>query len=135
MARIPFPDANGMTPAQQAVYDDIVAGKRGAIVGPLRAALHNPALAMPWHKLGEALRFSESLPAHLRELAIIMVGRRWGASLEFHLHAQVARKAGLPDGVIEAVRLRSTITTDATLRLLADGATVTLTWEASFQGC
>jgi hypothetical protein len=32
-----------MNAEQRAVYDDIVSGPRARLVGPLRAALHNPA--------------------------------------------------------------------------------------------
>ncbi len=46
--RISFPDPETMTAAQREVYDQIISGPRRTLVGPLRAALHNPALADRW---------------------------------------------------------------------------------------
>ncbi len=51
-ARIPLTGDN-LTPEQQAVYNKVISGPRGAVVGPLRAALHVPELADRWQSLGE----------------------------------------------------------------------------------
>ena len=61
MPRISLPAPETMTPDQRKVYDKIVAGKRGRIQGPLRAALHNPDLAERWSALGELLRYGTTL--------------------------------------------------------------------------
>lgn len=104
MARIPFPSPDNMTPEQRRVYDAVVAGPRGVVVGPLRAALHSPELAERWQRLGEYLRFDMSVPARLRELAIIVTARRWNSQLEWLVHAEAASKAGLAAPIIEAIR-------------------------------
>jgi 4-carboxymuconolactone decarboxylase len=101
--RIPLPAPETMTPEQRAVYDDIVGGPRARLVGPLRAALHNPALADRWQKLGALLRFGTSVPARCSELAILITARRWNSQLEWYIHAGDARKAGLPQAVIDAI--------------------------------
>ncbi|OWU86841.1 carboxymuconolactone decarboxylase [Oceanicola sp. 22II-s10i] len=93
-----------MTPAQREVYDQIVSGPRKTLVGPLRAALHNPVLADRWQRLGQVLRFETSLPARLNELAILVTARRWNARLEWAIHAGDAARAGLDAGIIEAIR-------------------------------
>lgn len=95
-----------MTPEQQKVFEQVVSGPRGRLVGPLRAALHNPALADRWQKFGQVLRYETSLPRHLSELAIIVVARHWSSLLEWAVHAVEAREAGLEDSVIEAVQRR-----------------------------
>jgi 4-carboxymuconolactone decarboxylase len=105
MARISFPLPETMTAAQRAVYDAIVSGPRARLVGPLRAALHNPELADRWQKMGAFLRFGTSIPPRLSELAILVTARRWNSQIEWYIHAQAARSAGLPDAVIEAIRL------------------------------
>jgi 4-carboxymuconolactone decarboxylase len=56
MPRISLPSPETMTPEQRRVHDQIVSGPRGKIVGPLRAALHNPELAERWQALGALLR-------------------------------------------------------------------------------
>jgi 4-carboxymuconolactone decarboxylase len=93
-----------MTPEQRRVHDAIVAGPRGTVIGPLRAVIHNPALAERWSALGEILRFGTSLPKRLNELAIIVTGRRWTSQIEWWVHARAAAAAGLPEAAIEAIR-------------------------------
>ena len=105
MERIPLIGPETLTPEQRRVYDTIVSGPRGALVGPLRAALHSPELADRWSKLGEFLRYGTTLPKRASELAILVTGRRWNSQVEFHVHAKAAHAAGLPDAVIEAIRL------------------------------
>jgi 4-carboxymuconolactone decarboxylase len=102
--RISFPTPETMTPDQKAVFDDIVSGPRGTLVGPLRAALHNPVLADRWQKLGRVLRFETSMPARLNELAILVTARRWNSDLEWAIHAGDARRAGLDESYIESLR-------------------------------
>lgn len=102
--RIPLPGPDEMNVSQRAVYDKIVSGPRKTLVGPLRAALHNPALADRWQAFGQVLRFETSLPPKLNELAILVTARHWNSELEWTIHAGDARRAGLEDTIIEAVR-------------------------------
>ncbi|MEX6508462.1 carboxymuconolactone decarboxylase family protein [Jiella sp. M17.18] len=102
--RIPLPGPDALSPAQRKVFDSIVTGRRGALVGPLRAALHNPDLAERWHRLGEILRFDTVLPPALNELAILVTARRWNSELEWTIHSRAARQAGLSEAVITAIR-------------------------------
>jgi 4-carboxymuconolactone decarboxylase len=104
MARIPLVSADDLTPEQRVVYDRIVSGPRKAIVGPLRAALHNPELAEHWQQLGALLRYKTSIPQRLKEIAILVTARRWNAELEWQIHERDARNAGVPGQVIEAIR-------------------------------
>lgn len=103
--RIPLPGPEDMSESQRAVFDKIVNGPRGNLVGPLRAALHNPTLADRWQALGQVLRFETSLPVSLNELAILVAARHWNSELEWTIHAREARRAGLDSEVIEALRL------------------------------
>lgn len=105
MSRIPLFNAEEMTQEQAKVYADVVGGPRGRLVGPLRAAMHNPTLADRWQKFGEVLRYNTSLPKALTELAILVTARRWNSQLEWFIHAEDGCKAGLPPEVIEALRL------------------------------
>jgi Carboxymuconolactone decarboxylase family. len=104
MSRIPLPRPEDMSLEQRRVYDAIVSGPRGRLVGPLRAAIHNPELAERWQKLGEILRFGTSLPPKLNELAIIVTARRWNSQIEWYIHAEAARQAGLAQAVLDAIR-------------------------------
>lgn len=102
--RIPLISADDLTEAQRVVYDKIVAGPRGTLVGPLRAALHNPSLADRWQAMGQVLRYETSLPRDLNELAILVTARHWNSELEWTIHAGAAREAGLNDALMEAIR-------------------------------
>lgn len=103
--RIPLLAPDAMNPAQRKVYDAVVSGPRGAMVGPLRAAIHSPDLAEKWQQFGAVLRYQTTLGARLNELAILITARHFDAQFEWHVHVQAARKAGLPEPIIEALRL------------------------------
>lgn len=107
MSRIPLPTPDSMSDDQKRVYERIVSGPRGRLVGPLRAALHNPELAERWQALGALLRFGTSLPPRVSELAIVVTARRWNSQIEWHIHAQAARAAGISDAVLDAIQHRS----------------------------
>lgn len=102
--RIPMLEPENMDAEQSAVFRAVVSGRRGRLVGPLRAAIHSPKLADRWQKLGEYLRYDTVLPPVLSELAILLTARRWNSELEWTIHAQVARDSGLAESVIEAIR-------------------------------
>lgn len=102
--RIAFPAPEDMTPAQRQVYEQIVSGPRGTLVGPLRAALLNPTLADRWQRLGQVLRFETSLPTALNELAILVTARRWNSDLEWAIHIRDAGRAGLEPAYGAAIR-------------------------------
>jgi 4-carboxymuconolactone decarboxylase len=104
MARIPLFPMDGMTEEQRRVYDAVVSGPRGVMVGPLRAALHRPELADKWQQFGEILRYRTSLPLRLSELAILVTARHWSSQLEWQQHAPAALKGGLAPAIVEAIR-------------------------------
>lgn len=104
MPRIPLPTPETMTPDQRRVYDEIVAGPRARVVGPLGAALYQPELARVWAPFGAYLRFGTTVPARWRELAILVTARRWNSQVEWHIHAEAGRRAGLPACVVDAIR-------------------------------
>jgi len=103
-ARISLPVPDTMSPDQRAVFDKIISGPRGVLVGPLRAALHSPPLADSWQQLGRVLRFETSLPAHLNELAILLTARRWNCELEWAIHEADALRLGMSADWTEAIR-------------------------------
>ena len=104
MARIPLPGPEAMTPAQRRVYDEVIAGPRGSFIGPLRAVIHWPQLADHWQKLGALVRFGTNFPPRLSELAILVTARAWDAQFEWYAHEPIARKAGIAEDVIAAIR-------------------------------
>jgi len=100
---VPLADPETLTAEQRAVYDRIVSGPRGQVVGPLRAVLLIPELAERWQQFGEQLRYHTRLPKRLTELAIVAVARHYNSQVEWYIHARAARAAGLPEDVIAAI--------------------------------
>jgi 4-carboxymuconolactone decarboxylase len=104
MSRLPDLRYEDMTAEQQRVHDEIAAGPRGKVEGPLKVWLHAPKLATHAQKLGAHARFHSSLPPPLSELAILVTAATWQADFEWYAHARLAREAGIADAVIEAIR-------------------------------
>lgn len=98
-ARFPDLKREQMTEAQKGVYDAIASGPRGAVRGPFGPLLRSPEVADRVQKLGEYLRFEVSLPARLKELAILINARFWDTKFEWSAHKPLAVKAGLPESV------------------------------------
>ncbi len=103
MPRITLPAPETMTPEQRRVYDKIVSGPRGRMQGPLRAVIHNPALADRWQALGALLRYDTSLSPRHSEIAILVTARHCQSSFEWYAHRQEAEKAGVEPTIIEAL--------------------------------
>ena len=95
---------DAMTPEQRRSADAIRSGPRGGLRGPFEAWLRSPGLCDPAQQLGAHVRFGTALPGDVSELAILLTGQRWQAQFEFWAHARLAKAAGLPDDVIEAIR-------------------------------
>ena len=99
---MPLPAA--LTNSQQTAVDKIMAGPRGELVGPFVPLLRSPELMTRLQLVGEYLRFDSGLPAHLRELVILLVARRWNQDFEWGHHVPLAREAGLSEEVIDSIR-------------------------------
>jgi 4-carboxymuconolactone decarboxylase len=80
-----------------------VSGPRKGAVGPFNALLRSPDVADRVQRVGEYVRFQTTIPAPLNEMAILITGRFWSAQFEFWAHTRLARTAGLPDPIIEAI--------------------------------
>ena len=104
MARTQEVSRDDMTPAQQEVFDAIAGGPRGGVRGPFLPLLNSPELADKVQKLGQFVRYDCSIPWKLREIAILVTAYHWKAQYEWFAHDSEARKAGISETVIEAIR-------------------------------
>lgn len=100
-----FPELNeaALSARQREVYDAIVSGPRGDVVGPLRVWLQSPELAARAQALGQYVRFDSALTPAQSELAILVTARIWSSDFEWSHHAPIAAKAGVSADVIEAI--------------------------------
>jgi 4-carboxymuconolactone decarboxylase len=98
---------------QRAYYDRLLSGPRdrkgvvdgsGRLIGAFNARLLDPATGTAIQELGAALRFGTVLTDRQREIAILTVAQAEQCSYEWNAHAEVARRAGLTDPELEALR-------------------------------
>ncbi|HVR30697.1 MAG TPA: carboxymuconolactone decarboxylase family protein, partial [Thermoanaerobaculia bacterium] len=120
MSRIEPLTPDRLSTEQRRLYDALLGGRRaqaastagraggltderGALIGPFNAWLLSPAIGDRIQGLGEAIRFSSSLPSNALEVAILVVARDWRARFEWWAHARLARRAGVAAEVIAAI--------------------------------
>ncbi|MEV6752947.1 carboxymuconolactone decarboxylase family protein [Streptomyces sp. NPDC051214] len=72
-----------------------------------RMLMHAQSLAPGVLTLGDAVLQRNSLPDTLRELAIVRVGRVYGAAYEVHHHENISRLVGLGEEAITAAETGS----------------------------
>lgn len=104
MPRIAPLDYANLTSEQEWAVQRFKDGQIGAVRGPAEAWLRAPGVADPCRQLVEYCRYSTALPREVTELAILLTGRHWRSQVEFWGHSRMAREAGIPDDVIEAIR-------------------------------
>lgn len=108
MSRLRRRTTADMTDAQRELFDRMAEGRTGVadghIGGPFDAWLLSPDTGVRLFQLGGALRFKPCIDRRYIELAILVTGQRWQAQYEWYAHEPMARAAGLPEEVIEAVK-------------------------------
>jgi 4-carboxymuconolactone decarboxylase len=104
--RIPLPDLDHLTDAQKQVADEVAAGPRGQVRGPVRVWLHSPELAGRAQKLGEFLRWRTVLDARLSELAILVTARHYTCHYVWFNHVGLALKSGVSQDVVDRIKNR-----------------------------
>ena len=104
MARLPSITGKEQVAAKDhAPFDSIVAS-RGAVQGPFTMFLHSPEIASRVAHLGAYVRFEGSLDKRVRVLAAMTVGRELEAAYVWGAQTGQARKLGVPESTIAAVR-------------------------------
>jgi len=93
-----------LTPEQKAVYDSIAAARKGSVPTPFHIFLQSPELADRAQQLGSLLRYRTGLTPRQSEIAILVTAKHWDEEYEWSVHAPEARKAGVAEDVIEAIR-------------------------------
>jgi 4-carboxymuconolactone decarboxylase len=104
MARLPYVTSKDHVAAKDhAVFDSIVAS-RGAVQGPFTMFLHSPELAGRVAHVGAYVRFEGSLDMRVRVLAAMTVAREFEALYVWGAQTGGARRLGVPDTTITAIR-------------------------------
>jgi hypothetical protein len=107
--RLPLPKRDELDDQGKKFYDEIasedgrnIAGLRG----PMGIRLYSPKLGELQYELNQYLRFDAGLTGPVRELAILIAARETDNQFEWAAHEPVARKEGLADAAIGAVKSR-----------------------------
>ena len=104
MARLTsITDKSQVAAKDQPIVDSIVAS-RGALQGPFTMFLHSPELAGRLAHLGAYVRFEGSLDMRVRVLAAMTVARELEAVYVWGAQTGGARRLGVPETTISAIR-------------------------------
>ena len=107
--RLPLPRRDELDAEAQRVYDNLADPRGGSLRGlrgPGGLHLHSPVLARHTRALNRYLRQEAGLGGRLRELAVLVTARELDSQFEWAAHEEEARREGLSDEVIEAIRHR-----------------------------
>jgi 4-carboxymuconolactone decarboxylase len=103
----PITSKDQVPPEAQAIVDAIAAS-RGAIQGPFSLFLHAPELAGRVAHLGAYIRFEGRLDMRVRVLAAMTVARELDAAYVWGAQTGSARRQGVPESTITAIREKHT---------------------------
>lgn len=88
--RLPEIPRDQMTEAQRAAVDELVSGPRGKLSGPFVPLMRSPELMRRLQKVGEYLRYDNTVGLHNSEFAVLVVARHWSQPVEWHIHKPIA---------------------------------------------
>ena len=108
MARLTPITSKDQVAAKDHAIVDAIAASRGAIQGPFTMFLHCPELAGRVAHLGAFVRFEGSLDMRVRVLAAMATARELDAVYVWGAQAGGARRLGVPDSTITAIREKHT---------------------------
>ncbi len=103
-ARFPKPTMEQLSPEQQAVAGEVLKQSSAGLGGPYGMLIKSPELLRRYLMMTDYLRQKTSLPKPLNEMAILLEARIWDAQYEWWAHEPLARKAGVREEIITAIR-------------------------------
>ena len=105
MARLPVATRESIPAGQEAAFDQII-GSSGTVApyGPGSVLTHVPEASKHATALNLYLRNDSSVPLKSAELAMLVAAREMDCQHIWNSHAKSARDAGVPDGVVDALR-------------------------------
>ena len=104
MARLPSITSKDQVAAKDRETFDSIVASRGAVQGPFTVFLHSPEVAGRVAHLGAYVRFEGSLDMRVRVLAAMTVARELDAVYVWGAQTGGARKLGVPETTITAIR-------------------------------
>jgi 4-carboxymuconolactone decarboxylase len=104
MARLTSITSKNQVPAEHHKTFDRVVESRGGVHGPFTMLMHCPPLADHMVSIGGYVRFEGELDKRVRVLAAMVVAREFDAIYIWGAQTGQARKQGVPESTITAIR-------------------------------
>jgi len=104
MARLTSITSKNQVAAKYHPIVDKIVESRGAVQGPFTMLLHCPPLADHLRSLGAYVRFEGELDKRVRVIAAMTVAREFDAVYIWGAQSGQARKQGVPESTITAIR-------------------------------
>lgn len=105
MTRIPDMTRDETPEELRAAFDSVIAANNGSFpMGPGAVILTSPEMASRRLPLSGYMRSQITLPGCIQELAILTTARCLDCAYVWNAHAGFARKAGVSDAMIAAIR-------------------------------
>ena len=104
MARLTSITSKNQVPAEHHAVFDAVVKSRGGVHGPFTMLMHCPPLAEHMVHIGGYVRFEGELDKRVRVLAAMTVAREFDAVYIWGAQTGQARKLGVPESTITAIR-------------------------------
>jgi 4-carboxymuconolactone decarboxylase len=104
MARLKSITGKNDVPAEHHKIVDAIVASRGGVQGPFTMLLHCPPLAERVMHLGAYVRFEGKLDHRVRVLAAMVAARELEAAYVWGAQTGSARRQGVPDSTIAAIR-------------------------------
>lgn len=105
-SRLPAMKRDDLDADGKRVYDMLAGGEGKTVTptGPAAISLYSPKVAEAIQMLNQYLRFHGVLKARDFEVAILVAAREFDQQYEWSGHEIGARRAGVPDAVIDAIK-------------------------------
>lgn len=101
--RLPEIPPDQLTDAQKEASKTFLEDRKVPVFGPFVPLLRSPQLMLQAMSMGDYLRYHNSLPQKINEFVILITAREWTQQLEWQIHYPIALKAGLAQGVADAL--------------------------------
>jgi 4-carboxymuconolactone decarboxylase len=150
--RLPLIVPNQLSAEQRPLAEDMRAGiaksfkgfvsvrEDGTLMGPWNPWIHEPKFGGPVWELVKAMASDPSLPAPVREVAILVTGAHFHSAYELYAHVIVAENRGLSDDKLATIvagqrpanlTVAEGVAYDMAAALVGGGVLPELTWRAA----
>lgn len=102
--RLPTIPSSQYTPEQKQAAEAFEAARKTPVFGPFEPLMYSPEVMTLARAMGDYLRYKPKIGTTLSELVILITARRWTQDYEWYVHAPIARKVGIAEPVIAAIR-------------------------------